>query len=225
MNKFLFTSYWLLFKHMAKLSIQLPYGVWKLAHLSQPIVTVMGGSRVAPDTPYARLAHELAHQLTDRGISVITGGGPGIMEAVSCGATHLEQENMRARTVGITVKGLLEHEPINVCAPEFVVVETFAARKWLMMNYSIAFAFFPGGFGTLEELAEVATLMQTKNLPGVPIVLLGKDYWTPLIGWLRDYALREGLITKEGFEMLHLTDDIDEAVRLLIDRCQKCTAL
>lgn len=202
-------------------SLQLIYGAWKIGRLPSPIVTIFGSARIAQDSPYATIAHQLGHMLIEENISVITGGGPGIMRAASCGATHEVQKQLQARSIGISVKGLEEQQSTD-CAQEYIVLDYFFARKWLMINYSVAFAVLPGGFGTLDELAEVITLIQTKKLPGVPVVLIGKDFWNPLLGWLRDTVLTQDLISPEDLALIQVTDDLQEAVRLLKERCDRC---
>lgn len=206
---------------LSRVFIQMIRGAWKLGKLPKPIVTICGGHLLTQDSPYARLAHQLAHKLIQENISVITGGGPGIMRAASCGATHQIRDKITARSIGISVEGLKE-EDSSECTQEYFVMREFFARKWLMINYSVAFAIFPGGFGTLDEFAEVVTLIQTKKLPGVPVVFIGKDYWKHLFEWMHKSALKEGLITKEDINLIHLTDDIDEALILLKERCQMC---
>ncbi len=218
-----FYTYGILFKAAIRTTAQLVFGVWKISKLPHPIVTIFGGSRLGQETIYARQAHELAHKLVERHISVITGGGPGIMQAANCGAFEvIKKNNTRARTLGITVSGLGD-EKINQCVlDDYIVTDYFFARKWLMINYSVAFAVFPGGFGTLEELSEVLTLMQTKKLPSAPIILIGSAYWRPLLEWLGEYAVRENLVTESEMQLIKVTDDIDLAVELLKHCCDEC---
>ncbi|MEX0939933.1 MAG: TIGR00730 family Rossman fold protein [Candidatus Babeliales bacterium] len=219
MNQILM-RYLILFKHLFKSSIQLTYGVWKISHLPAPIVTIFGGARLKQTDFFAQKAHELSHRLVQANISVISGGGTGIMEAVNCGAIFKKTEKMKMRTLGITVKGL---EPLNVCAKNFITLDHFFARKWLMINYSVAFAVFPGGFGTLDEFAEVITLLQTqKLLPGVPVILFGRDYWDPFMNWLHESALKYGLVSLEDINLIRITDDVYEAFCLLQERCELC---
>ncbi len=196
-------------------------GIWKIGHLPGPVVTIFGGSRLQMKSPYAAEAHELAGLLIQHNISIITGGGPGIMEAANCGATHAETKKTTARSIGITVKGL-EQEMFNMCAQEKMLVDYFFVRKWLMIQYADAFVFFPGGFGTLDEFGEAITLIQTKKIAGVPIILFGKDFWDPFVHWLRNSLLPQGLILKEDLENIKVTDDIDEAFELLKVHCQAC---
>ncbi|MGE0009235.1 MAG: TIGR00730 family Rossman fold protein [Candidatus Babeliales bacterium] len=201
--------------------VQMLRGAWRLGKLPRPVVTIFGGHLLPHNSTYAQLAHQLAHRLIQENISVITGGGPGIMRAAGCGATHQIREGITARSIGITVEGLGE-KMAQECAQEYFIMPEFFARKWLMINYSVAFAVFPGGFGTLDEFAEVITLIHTKKLPGVPVVLFGKDYWKHFIEWMHKSALHEGLITNDDINLIHVTDDIDEALLLLKERCQTC---
>src|SRR6516165_2657935 len=142
LKRFFFT-YGILLRGSARTTFQIIYGVWKISKLPHPIITIFGGSRLAQDTMYARQAHVLAHKLASHGISVITGGGPGIMEAASCGVRSEESVvGRRGRTLGITVRGLSDmKEPVNQCVmDDYVVTDYFFARKYLLINYSIAFA-------------------------------------------------------------------------------------
>lgn len=213
--------YCAVYKSLIKTMFQLMKGIWKISRLPGPTVSIFGGSRLQGTSIYAPQAHDLAVLLVQHDISVLTGGGPGIMEAANCGAFHAETKKTTARSIGITVRGL-EEVPFNFCAQEKIIVDYFFVRKWLLIYYSVAFAIFPGGFGTLDELGEVITLMQTKKIKGVPIVLIGKNYWQPFLNWLRDYALKEGLILEADLKMIQATDDIDEALRLLKEHCDVC---
>lgn len=220
MRKSLF-FYLSVFRNLFVTFYQLMRGIWSINHLHGPIVSIFGGAHLRSTSHYAAQAHELAGLLIVNDISVITGGGPGIMEAANCGAFHAQNEQTKARSIGITVKGL-EEEPFNMCAQEKIIVDYFFVRKWLMVHYSIAFVFFPGGFGTLDELGEVITLMQTKKLVGMPIVLIGKHYWAHYFQWLHDYALKDGLITQQDLDLIQITDNIDIALRLLKEHCEVC---
>lgn len=202
---------------ITKTSAQLLYGFIKISRLPEPIVTIFGGSRLAQDSFFAKQAHALSHRLAQSNISVITGGGPGIMQAANCGVDHEMAHLISARTLGITVRGL---EPINECAQNYIVMDYFFSRKWLMINFARAFAIFPGGFGTIDELAEVITLLQTKKLSGVPVVLIGKNYWQPLLNWLNETVLKHGLIGEKDLSLIKVTDDLDEALCLLQDQCE-----
>lgn len=161
-----------IFNRLMRITSQLMYGVWKIKEIKTPIISIFGGSRFSTDAEYAKQAHILAKKIVEEDISVMTGGGPGIMEAASCGAIAIGKNN--AVSIGIGVKEL--GEKVNPCVQHYFELETFSARKWLLTHYSVAFVVFPGGFGTLDELAEVLTLIQTKQLPPVPIVLIGHEY-------------------------------------------------
>ncbi|MGE0207038.1 MAG: TIGR00730 family Rossman fold protein [Candidatus Babeliales bacterium] len=214
--------YYVLVKGLLVMAFQLIYGVWKVSRLPAPIVTIFGGARLKQDDPIARHAHELSHRLARAEISVISGGGPGIMQAVNCGVRH-EEKLVKARTLGITVKGLSKTEPVNPCAQDFIVTDQFAVRKWLMINFSVAFIVFPGGFGTVDEFAEVITLMQTKKLPGVPVILVGAQYWDLLIRWLKESALPKGLVSQKDLDLIYVTDDLEDIVCKVKEQCALCT--
>lgn len=214
--------YLIFFKSLLKTIFQLMYGVWKVSNLPEPIVTIFGGARLTQDNPFAIQAHQLSHKLAKTEISVITGGGPGIMEAASCAISQENSQSVQARTLGITVKGLNKKEPVNKCVKNYIVMDYFFSRKWLMINYSVAFAVFPGGFGTLDEFAEVITLMQTKKLPGVPVVLIGKEYWKSFIDWVYHSALKGGLVSEADVQLFRVTDNLDEALVWLQEQCELC---
>lgn len=158
-------------------------------------------------------AHSLAQRLLEHNIPVITGGGPGIMEAANCGA-YREGEKV-ITTMGIGVKGPGTLSKFNPCVQEHIVMDYFFARKWLLVQYSIGFAVFPGGFGTLDELTELLTLIQTKMRKPAPIVLIGTEYWQPLMQWINKSALANGLVSKQDVELFTITDDLDQALDLL----------
>lgn len=213
-------AFWHLFTNFNKTTIQLLYGVWKVSSLPEPRVTIFGGAKVMQDSPYAKLAHELAHKLIKENISVLTGGGPGIMQAASCTFAEPNEKGVKAKTLGITVEGLEREGGGPGCKYDRIVVEYFFARKWLLINYSTAFAVFPGGFGTLDEMAEVLTLMQTKKLKGVPVVLINSAYWQPFLTWVHECAVAEGLVSQADAKLFQVTDDIDQAVCLLKEQCE-----
>jgi hypothetical protein len=199
-----------------KVFFQLLYGAWKISALKQPIVTVFGGSRFKPDHPYVKKAQQLAQKLLEADISILNGGGPGIMEAASCAMDLSKIKN--AKSIGIGVTGLKEMH--NPCVHEYFELNYFFARKWLLTRYSKAFIVFPGGFGTLDELAEVITLIQTKQSPRVPIVLFGVEYWDDFMVWVKKEALEHGLIAKEDLALFTLTDDLEQVFCLVRDECK-----
>ncbi|MBA3954861.1 TIGR00730 family Rossman fold protein [Candidatus Dependentiae bacterium] len=220
-KKFLATTraYLKLVFHLFKVFWQLLRGIWRLSYLSSAPVTIFGGSNLPPDSIYLKKAKELATMLSKHKIPVLTGGGPGIMEAATCGAANKSKKVIS--TIGIGVKGLSEIEGFNKCAKNTIVMDNFSSRKWLLTSYSSGFAVFPGGFGTLDELTGLLTLIQTKMRVKAPIVLIGVDYWKPFVDWLIHSALAEGLVKKEDVALFILTDDIQQAFDLLYDNAKK----
>lgn len=198
-----------------KVSFQITWGVWKLGRLAEPRVTVFGGSKISLDHPYALKAMELAQKLVDSNISVLTGGGPGIMQAANCGAKPSSGRQLQSMGIGVTG---LDEKKINECVQDLITVDYFFARKWLLTHYSAGYAIFPGGFGTLDELGEVTTLMQTGFLGSHPIVLIGTEYWRPFMNWVNDSALKEGLLKEKDKNLLMVVDDINVAVAILKHR-------
>ena len=194
---------------------QLLYGVWRISKLPHPIVSIFGGARLKKEDPYFSQAFELGKKFVEDDISVLTGGGPGVMEAANCGAA---QAGANGRSIGISVSNLGEAH--NTCAQEAFEVNYFFARKWLLTHYSAAFIIFPGGFGTLDELAEVLTMIKTKKMPRVPIILFGVEYWKPFVYWVEHEAIKHGLIDKQDLKLFTLTDDLDQAFCVVRDECE-----
>lgn len=199
-----------LFGHLFASYVRIARGAWQVSKLKQPVVTVFGGSKLQQDHPFAKKAHELGEILVNHGVSVITGGGPGIMQAANCGAAEGRSE---ARTIGISVKHLAREE-LNNCSHETIIVKHFFARKWLLTRYSTGFVVFPGGFGTLDELFEIVTLMQVEMMRPFPVILIGKEYWRSMLDWI-DRAVEEGLIAKKDLKLIFITDDVQEAFNYL----------
>lgn len=189
-------------------SFSAAHGVLKILKLHQPIVTVFGGSHIAADSVYAHAAYDFAALCAHENISILTGGGPGIMLAANCGATRTAREKDAEVpiTLGIEVKGLDEWFR-NVCAEVFTV-DTFSVRKKLLVNYSVAFVVFPGGIGTADELFDVLNLIKNKKIKQVPVILVGVDYWNPMVVWFKERLLREGMVSESFFDYFLITDDI-----------------
>lgn len=211
------------------------WGAWKVSALEDPIVSIFGGSHIQQSDYYAKKAFELARMFSNAGISVLTGGGPGIMQAVSCGVipddpidkktletmlqSHLSLDKKRGKTIGIGVTDL--DEAPNRCVHEYIELDYFFARKWLLTRYASAVVVFPGGFGTCDELFEVLTLIQTKKSRKIPIILVGIEYWQPLYDWLSNELLQHNLIQPEYIKLFTMTDDLSEVFRLV---CAECTS-
>lgn len=204
-----------------KVMPQLIIGAWKIGRLPQPVVSVFGGTALKKDSKYVAMAEELAHRLVSYEISVITGGGPGIMEAANVGS--FRKDVHRTHTMGIGVRGVAEadHEEFNPAASYNIMTDYFALRKYLLINLSYAYVIFPGGFGTLDEFSDVITQMQTKKIPKAPLILIGQEFWAPLMVWI-ERAVQEGLIHQEHVEYITITDDIEEATNILVNYCERC---
>jgi uncharacterized protein (TIGR00730 family) len=185
-------------------------GFGALAELG-PAIAVFGSARTPPDHPTYALAERLGAALTDAGFAVITGGGPGAMEAANKGASEAG-----GVSVGLGIE-LPWESGLNEWSDVGINFRYFFARKTMFVKYSQGFVVLPGGFGTLDELFEALTLVQTKKVLRFPIVLVGSEYWAGLLSWMNDVCLAEGTISQTDLEMLVLTDDLDEAVQLMVD--------
>jgi len=187
---------------------ELRTGFLSLAHVGKA-VSIFGSARTPRDDPMYAKARETAAALGTAGFSIITGGGPGIMEA----------GNRGARDAGVPSIGLdieLPHEQFeNAFVDLSLNFHYFFARKVMFVRYASAFIVFPGGFGTLDELCEAATLRQTGKIRHFPIVLIGASYWAGLVDWLRDQVARAGNILAADVQSLILTDSVDEVLRIV----------
>lgn len=173
----------------------------------QPAVTVFGSARVKAEDPFYRKAETLARRLAQKGFSVITGGGPGIMEAANKGAAEAG-----GKSIGMNIRLPFEQKP-NPYANITIEYKYFFVRKVMFIKYAVAYVIFPGGFGTLDELFEALTLIQTKRIKSFPVILVGQEYWSGMIDWLRNTMMREDKILAEDMDFIQIVDDPDEAVR------------
>lgn len=155
------TAYVRLFLNLTKMSLHVIYGIWHISKLKQAPITIFGGHLLERSSIFMTQASQLGHKLANHGIPVLTGGGPGIMEAASCGAFNVKKGVITS--IGINVKGLETGIEQSTCPRKVIDVDNFPARKWLLIHYSIGFVVFPGGYGTLDELMELLTLIQTKK--------------------------------------------------------------
>ncbi len=202
---------------LLRVFIQILDGVWRISKLSRPRITIFGSSKISSTDRYAQEAQQIATWFVEAGISVLTGGGPGIMEAANCGAIKSGKKG-KVNSIGIGVRGL--HEPQNMCVEEYFEVDYFFARKWLLTQYSTGFVVFPGGFGTLDELSDVLTLIQTAQMKKVPVVLMGKEFWQPFIDWINNEPLSHGLVTAEHVQIFSVTDDPYKAFCFVQGKCK-----
>jgi uncharacterized protein (TIGR00730 family) len=168
-----------------------------------PSVSIFGSARLQPDSPHYKLAEEVAKHVTGRGFSIITGGGPGIMEAANKGA-----QEAKGNSCGLVIDLPFEAEPNHYIDPKYkLTFRYFFVRKVMFVRYAQGYVFLPGGVGTLDELFEALTLIQTKKIHPFPIYLMGSEYWTGLIGWLKDTVLEMGCISPEDLDLFTITDD------------------
>jgi uncharacterized protein (TIGR00730 family) len=176
-----------------------------------PAVSVFGSARTLEGSPGHERACELGRRLGAAGLAVITGGGPGAMAGANQGA-----QEVGARSVGLTID-LAHEQGANRWLDLEVPFHYFFCRKVMFVRYASAFVVLPGGYGTFDELFEAMTLIQTRKVHHFPLVLVGAGYWGGLVDWLRDRVLAEGKVGAADLEMLHLTDDLDEAVARVAD--------
>lgn len=178
---------------------------FRVLHFVGPCVTVFGSARVPRDSPHYALARKMSAAIAQLGFTVMTGGGPGIMEAANRGA-----KDVGGRSVGCGIQ--LPHEQeLNLFLDRAVVLHYFFVRKALLVKYSCAFVVMPGGAGTLDELFEALTLIQTGKIKNFPIVVMGADYWRELTMFLEKMA-NAGMIDREDLSLIYVTDSIDEAI-------------
>jgi len=173
----------------------------------QPAVTIFGSARVKAEDPFYKKAEMLARRLAQKGFSVITGGGPGIMEAANKGAAA-----GGGKSIGMNIRLPFEQKP-NPYANISIEYKYFFVRKVMFVKYAVAYVIFPGGFGTLDELFEALTLIQTKRIKSFPVILIGSEYWGGMIDWLRNTMVKEDKILAEDLDFIKIVDDPEEAVR------------
>jgi uncharacterized protein (TIGR00730 family) len=183
-----------------------------------PAVSVFGSARTKPDHPDYAIAEQVARGLVENDFAVITGGGPGIMEAANKGARE-----GGGLSVGLGIELPFE-QGMNEWVDLGVNFRYFFARKTMFVKYASGFVVLPGGFGTLDELFEALTLVQTHKVTEFPIVLIGSDYWTGLFDWLRSTVVDRALIKASDLDLFSIVDDADEAVRIVCDRNEELQA-
>ncbi|QSZ41310.1 TIGR00730 family Rossman fold protein [Sulfurimonas aquatica] len=171
-----------------------------------PTVTIFGSARTKENSKYYNQAHFLAGELAKEGYNVMTGGGPGIMEAANRGAFNHEVES-----IGLNIDLPFE-QTLNPYTTKELSFDYFFSRKVMLVKYSMAYVIFPGGFGTLDELFESLTLVQTRKITGVKIFVIGTEFYQPLINFIKDKLVEEKMIDKEDLDMIILTDDLASVV-------------
>jgi len=202
------TDSWRVFKIIS----ELVEGFEKLARIG-PCVSIFGSARTHHNDKYYKLAEDIAYKLTRNGYGVITGGGPGIMEAANKGA-----ERGNGKSVGINIDLPFEQRPNNYIDPDkLITFDHFFVRKVMFMKYAQGFIVLPGGFGTFDELFEAITLIQTRKIGKFPIILVGEKYWNGLIKWIKDVMLNEEHnISSDDLDIFTVVNTSDEAVNYIV---------
>ncbi len=172
-------------------------------------VTIFGSARVKPDDIYYQKTENLTRLLVQNGFSVITGGGGGIMEAANKGASEAG-----GKSVGMNIQLPFEQKP-NPYANIHLHYKYFFIRKVMFVKYAVAYVIMPGGFGTMDELFEALTLIQTKKIKSFPLILMGSDYWRGLLDWLKNTMLMEGKISPVDLDLIQVVDEPEEVVKLI----------
>lgn len=200
-----------------RIQAELVDGIEHLADIG-PSVTIFGSARLGQYSEYYARARELAHRFGERGLNVLTGGGPGIMEGANEGAFTTD-----ACSIGLNIQ--LPHEQgANRFQDLGLNFRYFFVRKLMFVKHAVGFVVFPGGFGTMDELFEALTLVQTGKIKPFPVILFGTDYWQGLIDWMRDRMLTEACIDAKDLELFSVTDSVDEAFDRVFSHYQQAPA-
>ena len=188
---------------------------FRALHFTGPCVTVFGSARFQEDHPYYQMAREVGAELARAGFTVMTGGGPGIMEAANRGAREAG-----GPSIGCNIELPMEQEP-NPYLDTFINFRYFFVRKLMLVKYSYAFVVMPGGFGTLDELFETSTLIQTGKIKNFPLVIMGKDFWESMFDFMENGLVGAGTIDRKDLDRFILTDSAPEAVEQIRDIAMK----
>lgn len=180
-----------------------------IARASDPVIALFGGMEVDQRHQYAQKARVVARALAQARFSVLTGGGPGIMEAANCGASEVSAQ----QSFAFGVKGA-DVGYNNPCAKVFRAYNYFV-RKWMLIHYAQGFVILPGGFGTGDEFFELLNLMKMRARTQIPVILVGTEYWQPLIIWLTTQALKEGFVSEQDLNLFFATDSVEEVIHIL----------
>ena len=175
----------------------------------EPAVSIYGSARLKPEDKLYQQTEEIARRISEMGFSIVTGGGPGVMEAANKGA-----HAAGVISVGLNIK-LPEEQVCNAYANRSITFNHFFVRKIMLVKYARAFVIMPGGLGTLDEMTELLTLMQTQKIKPFPVILFDSSYWAGLLDWLRNEALQRNFISAEDFDLLRVCDRVDELVEII----------
>lgn len=188
---------------------------FRTLHFVGPCVTIFGSARFPQSHPYYDLTRKMGERVAKLGFTVMTGGGPGLMEAANRGA-----KDAGGRSVGCNIILSFEQEP-NKYLDRWLEFKFFFVRKLMLAKYSYAFVAMPGGFGTLDEFFEIATLIQTGKIENFPLILMGKTYWEPLLRLFRETMVTQGTIEEEDIKRIFVTDSVDEAANFIKENTLK----
>lgn len=192
-------------------------GIERMSKIGHNSVTIFGSARVKEGTPYYEMARETARLFTEQKYKIITGGGPGLMEAANRGA----QDCCKGASVGLNIDLPFEQHA-NPYIDELITFRYFFVRKVMFSKYATAIITLPGGFGTLDEFFENLTLIQTKKVPPIPVVLMGKDFWGGLLEWTKSHLLdKYAMISPEDMDLFYLTDDPEDALNYILRALNK----
>ncbi len=182
-----------------------------------PCVSIFGSARARPGDDHYELARKTATLVTRKGFGVITGGGPGIMEAANLGASEGE-----GKSVGLGIDLPFEQGVNDYVDPDYALTfNYFFARKVMFVKYAQGFIVFPGGFGTLDELFEALTLIQTRKVSPFPVVMMDSGYWDGLVEWIKETMVEKGTVSPGDLDLFHMTDDVEEAVDIIVEFYKK----
>jgi len=198
---------WRVFRIMA----ELVEGFEALSNIG-PAVSIFGSARLKPGSPYYNKCLKVSENLAKDGFAVISGGGPGIMEAANKGARTGD-----GTSVGLNIELPMEQIP-NSFQDVHVEFRYFFVRKLMFVKYAIAYVIFPGGYGTMDELFEALTLIQTKKIRSFPVILVGKEYWQGMIDWLKNSVLANGNINRDEIDLMHIVDEPEEVCEIINKR-------
>ena len=181
-----------------------------------PAVTIYGSARIDENSDVYLKTREVARKLALHGFSIISGGGPGVMEAANRGCREAKQEaSLNVSSVGLNIK-LPKEQVINKYSDVTLEFRYFFVRKVMLVRYASAYIMMPGGYGTLDELFETVELIQTNKTKPFPVILVGSDYWKGLLDWLKNTTLKNSYISKKDFDIIRVIDDVDEIVKYII---------
>lgn len=202
---------WKIFQIMA----EFVEGFERMAYV-KPSVSIFGSARTAPEHPYYKLTVDIARELSDAGFSVVSGGGPGIMEAANKGAFE-----GKSPSIGLNIQ--LPHEQIgNPYQDISLSFKHFFSRKVMFVKYASAYVVMPGGFDTLDELAEILTLVQTKKSRRIPIILVHQPFWEGLLDWFKTTMVSEGVINKEDLDLIKIISDPKKITNAIFEHYENC---